>query len=63
MRLLGPNTIGLVNVTDGIVLSASNALVTDAIVAGNDRAGVAERRHPRLAAVAGAGARVSASPS
>jgi len=34
MRLLGPNTIGLVNVTDGIVLSASNALVTDAIVAG-----------------------------
>ena len=34
MRLLGPNTIGLVNVTDRIVLSASNALVTDEIVAG-----------------------------
>ena len=35
MRLLGPNTIGLVNVSEGIVLSASNALVTDEIVAGN----------------------------
>jgi len=35
MRLLGPNTIGLVNVSEGIVLSASNALVTDAIVAGS----------------------------
>jgi acyl-CoA synthetase (NDP forming) len=35
MRLVGPNTIGLVNVSEGIVLSASNALVTDEIVAGN----------------------------
>ena len=35
MRLLGPNTIGLVNVSEGIVLSASNALVTDEIIAGN----------------------------
>jgi acyl-CoA synthetase (NDP forming) len=35
MRLLGPNTIGLVNVTDRIVLSASHALVTDEIVSGN----------------------------
>lgn len=35
MRLLGPNTIGLVNVTDRIVLSASNALITDEIVPGN----------------------------
>jgi len=34
MRLLGPNTIGLVNVSDGIVLSASNALVNDEILAG-----------------------------
>src|SRR3569623_3476512 len=34
MRLLGPNTIGLVNVTDRVVLSASNALVSDEIVAG-----------------------------
>ena len=34
MRLLGPNTIGLVNVSDRIVLSASNALVTDDIVPG-----------------------------
>ncbi|HEX3506114.1 MAG TPA: acetate--CoA ligase family protein [Xanthobacteraceae bacterium] len=34
MRLLGPNTIGVVNVSDGIVLSASNALVTDDIVPG-----------------------------
>ncbi|MBV6307249.1 acetate--CoA ligase family protein [Candidimonas humi] len=30
MRLLGPNTIGLVNVTDGITLSASSALEADA---------------------------------
>ena len=35
MRLLGPNTIGLVNISERIVLSASNALVTDEIVAGN----------------------------
>ena len=35
MRLLGPNTIGLVNVSERIVLSASNALVTDEIIAGN----------------------------
>jgi acyl-CoA synthetase (NDP forming) len=34
MRLLGPNTIGLVNVSDSIVLSASNALVMDDIVPG-----------------------------
>lgn len=34
MRLLGPNTIGLVNVSDRIVLSASHALVTDDIVPG-----------------------------
>lgn len=30
MRLLGPNTIGLVNVTDGITLSASSSLEADA---------------------------------
>ncbi len=35
MRILGPNTIGLVNVSERIVLSASNALVTDEIVEGN----------------------------
>ncbi len=34
MRLLGPNTIGLVNVADHVVLSASNALVTEDIVPG-----------------------------
>lgn len=34
MRLLGPNAIGLVNVSDRIVLSASNALVTEDIVPG-----------------------------
>lgn len=34
MRLLGPNTIGLVNLTDGITLSASGALETDAFAAG-----------------------------
>lgn len=35
MRLLGPNTIGLVNLTDGITLSASSALEIDAPVRGN----------------------------
>ncbi len=35
MRLLGPNTIGVVNISERIVLSASNALVTDDIIAGN----------------------------
>jgi acyl-CoA synthetase (NDP forming) len=35
MRLLGPNSIGLVNVGDHIVLSASNALVTADIVPGS----------------------------
>lgn len=34
MRLLGPNTIGLVNVTDGISLSASAALESDTQHAG-----------------------------
>jgi acyl-CoA synthetase (NDP forming) len=34
MRLLGPNTIGLVNVTDGIVLSASAALTIGELVPG-----------------------------
>ncbi len=34
MRLLGPNTIGLVNVSDRIVLSASNALVEEDFVPG-----------------------------
>jgi acetate---CoA ligase (ADP-forming) len=34
MRLLGPNTIGLVNVTDRIVLSASHALASGDIVPG-----------------------------
>jgi acyl-CoA synthetase (NDP forming) len=35
MRLLGPNTIGLVNLTDGIVLSASPALQIGELVPGN----------------------------
>jgi len=35
MRLLGPNTIGLVNLTDRITLSASGALETEAFGAGN----------------------------
>jgi acyl-CoA synthetase (NDP forming) len=34
MRILGPNTIGLVNVTDRITLSASGALAIDKFVAG-----------------------------
>jgi acyl-CoA synthetase (NDP forming) len=35
MRLLGPNTIGLVNLTDRITLSASGALETDSFRVGN----------------------------
>lgn len=35
MRILGPNTIGLVNITDSIVLSASGALEMDHFPAGN----------------------------
>jgi acyl-CoA synthetase (NDP forming) len=35
MRLLGPNTIGLVNVTDGIALSASAALQINELVPGS----------------------------
>lgn len=35
MRLLGPNTIGLVNLTDGIPLSASGALEMDKFPAGS----------------------------
>lgn len=34
MRILGPNTIGLVNLTDNIVLSASGALAMDRFPAG-----------------------------
>lgn len=35
MRLLGPNTIGLVNLTDKIVLSASGVLAMDTFPSGN----------------------------
>jgi acetate---CoA ligase (ADP-forming) len=35
MRILGPNTIGLVNLTDRIVLSASGALVMDEFLVGS----------------------------
>jgi acyl-CoA synthetase (NDP forming) len=35
MRLLGPNTIGLVNLTDGITLSATGALEMSGFVAGS----------------------------
>ncbi len=35
MRLLGPNTIGLVNITDKVTLSASNALHLDELIVGN----------------------------
>ncbi|MGY6251043.1 acetate--CoA ligase family protein [Bosea thiooxidans] len=34
MRILGPNTIGLVNVTDGVPLSASGALASGAFLKG-----------------------------
>lgn len=34
MRILGPNTIGLVNLTDRITLSASGALAVDQLVSG-----------------------------
>lgn len=35
MRILGPNTIGLVNITDGVVLSASGALEMDQFPSGS----------------------------
>ena len=35
MRLLGPNTIGLINVSDGIVLSPSHALATETFESGS----------------------------
>ena len=35
MRILGPNTIGLINLTEGITLSASGALDQEALRAGN----------------------------
>ncbi len=35
MRILGPNTIGLVNLTDRIILSASAALEMDGLIAGS----------------------------
>ena len=35
MRVLGPNSIGLINVTDGVALTASNALVADELLRGS----------------------------
>ncbi len=35
MRVLGPNCIGLINVTDGVALTASNALVMDELSRGS----------------------------
>ena len=35
MRLLGPNTLGLVNLTDGVLLTASDALESPGISAGS----------------------------
>jgi acetate---CoA ligase (ADP-forming) len=35
MRVLGPNCIGLINVTDGVALTASNALVVDELSRGS----------------------------
>ena len=35
MRVLGPNSIGLINVTDGVALTASNALVGDDLLRGS----------------------------
>ena len=52
MRILGPNTIGLVNLTDNIVLSATGALEMEHFPVGIDRRRLAERRHPRRAALA-----------
>ncbi len=57
MRILGPNTIGLVNLTDNIVLSADRRAGDGPISGWRHRRGVAERRHPGLAAVARRGAR------
>ena len=51
MRILGPNTIGLVNLTDNIVLSATGALEMEHFPADKGRRGsalsAAPRRHPR----------------
>ena len=52
MRILGPNTIGLVNLTDNIVLSATGALEMEHFPGRLHRRRVAKRRHPRRAAVA-----------
>jgi acyl-CoA synthetase (NDP forming) len=35
MRVLGPNSIGLINVTDAVALTASNALVMDELLPGS----------------------------
>src|SRR3974377_1569582 len=35
MRVLGPNSIGLLNVSDGVALTASNALVADELLRGS----------------------------
>ena len=50
MRVLGPNSIGLINVSDGVALTASNALVDGRTAARIDRARLAERRNTRRAA-------------
>ena len=47
MRILGPNTIGLVNLTDNIVLSATGRVGDGSLSRGADRRCVAERRHSR----------------
>ena len=53
MRLLGPNTIGLVNLADRIMLSAIERAGARRPAGGTHLRRLAERRHPRLAAVAG----------
>ena len=57
MRILGPNTIGLVNLTDNIVLSRHGCAGDGRLPGGRHRRGLAKRRHPRRAAVARRGAR------
>jgi len=56
MRLLGPNTIGMVNVADGTALSASIALELDELPKAVRAVVSPERRDARLTAVARRGA-------
>ena len=63
MRLLGPNTIGLVNLTDGIMLSASGALEMEELPAQASIALVSQSGGILGSLLSRAAAAASASPS